>query len=293
MPASDVLRATVARFKLNPQQQQTVFNFFDAKVTDPTVSLNDENIISYYVSQDAEVQKIFDERFVGNKMLRDAGKTEYSYSNYLALEQELQNDIRDAGFPPGFYDDPASLAKLIGGEVSRAELRDRAQAAYVAVRQADPNTVAELKNLYGVNEGELAAYFLDPTKASDTMGKRLTGQDLTRRVQAAQIGAQARTQAGIGLTSTQAEQLAAQGISTQEAQQGFAAIRQQQELFQPIMAGEQQISQQEQIGAALGTNAEAAQRVATRRRRRQAEFERGGGFAASQTGLAGLRTAGQ
>jgi hypothetical protein len=293
MPASDVLRATVARFKLNPQQQQTVFNFFDAKVTDPTVSLNDETIIQYYVSQDAEVQKIFDERFAGNKALRDAGKTEYSYSNYLALEQELQNDIRDAGFPPGFYDDPASLAKFIGGEVSRAELRDRAQAAYVAVRQADPNTVAELKNLYGVNEGELAAYFLDPTKALDAMGKRLTGQDLTRRVQAAQIGAQARTQAGMGLTSTQAEQLVAQGVTTQEAQQGFAAIRQQQELFQPVMAGEQQISQQEQIGAALGTNAEAAQRVATRRRRRQAEFERGGGFAASQTGLAGLRTAGQ
>jgi hypothetical protein len=292
MAASDVLKATIARFKLNPQQQQAVFAFFDTKVSDPTVIL-DETTISYYVSQDPAIQTIFDERFAGNKILRDQGKTEYSYSSYIALEQELQSDLRDSGFPPGFYDDPASIAKFIGGEVSRSELRDRAQAAYVAVRQADPGTVAELKNLYGVNEGELAAYFLDPTKALDAMGKRLTGQDLTRRVQAAQIGAQARGQAGIGLTAQEAEALAAQGVTRQTAQEGFAAIQQQQELFQPIMPGEQAISQQEQISGTLGLNAEAAQRIATRRRRRRAEFETGGGFAATQTGLSGLRTTGQ
>jgi hypothetical protein len=292
MPASDVLKATITRFRLNPQQQQAVFAFFDNKIADPTVELNDTTI-SFYVSQDPAIQTIFDERFAGNKLLREQGKPEYSYSSYVALEQELQADLRDTGFPPGFYDDPASLARFIGGEVSRAELRDRAQAAYVAVRQADPNTVAELKNLYGVNEGELAAFFLDPTKAMDAMGKRLTGQDLMRRVQSAQISAQARQQAGIGLTAQQAEGLAAQGVTQQSAREGFSALQGQEELFAPVMAGEEQISQQEQVGAALGLNAEAAQRIATRRRRRQAEFQQGGGFATTQTGLSGLRTSGQ
>jgi hypothetical protein len=292
MAASDILKATVARFRLNPQQQQAVVAFFDNKITDPTVELNDTTI-SFYVSQDPAIQTIFDERFAGNKILREQGKAEYSYSSYVALEQELQEDLRNSGFPPGFYDDPASIARFIGGEVSRAELRDRAQAAYTVVRQADPNTVAELRNLYGVNEGELAAYFLDPTKAVDAMGKRLTGQDLVRRVQSAQIGAQARTQAGIGLSAQQAERLAAQGVETGAAREAFSAIGQQRELFAPVMQGEEQISQQEQIDAALGLNAEAAQRVATRRRRRQAEFQQGGGFATSQTGLAGLRTSGQ
>lgn len=292
MAASDVLRATIARFRLNPAQQQAVFNFFDNKVSDPTAVL-DENTISYYVSQDPAIQTIFDERFAGNKMLRDAGKPEYSYSSYIQLEQELQNDLRDVGFPPGFYDDPASMARLIGGEVSRAELRDRAQAAYVAVRQADPGTVAELRNLYGVNEGELAAYFLDPRRATDAMGQRLTGQDLVRRVQAAQIGAQAREQAGMGLTAQQAERLANQGVTTQAAREGFATVREQEQLYRPIMSGEEQITGEEQVGAALGLNAEAAQRIATRRRRRRAEFETGGGFAPSQTGVAGLRTTGQ
>jgi hypothetical protein len=292
MAASDILKATVARFRLNPQQQQAVVAFFNDKIADPTVELNDTTI-SFYVSQDPAIQTIFDERFAGNKLLREQGKTEYSYSSYVALEQELQEDLRNSGFPPGFYDDPASMARFIGGEVSRAELRDRAQAAYTVVRQSDPNTVAELRNLYGVNEGELAAYFLDPTKALDAMGKRLTGQDLVRRVQSAQIGAQARTQAGIGLTAQQAERLATQGVDTGEAREAFSAIGQQRELFAPVMQGEEQISQQEQIDAALGLNAEAAQRVATRRRRRQAEFQQGGGFATSQTGLAGLRTSGQ
>jgi hypothetical protein len=292
MAASDILKATVARFRLNPQQQQAVVAFFDDKIADPTVELNDTTI-SFYVSQDPAIQTIFDERFAGNKILRDQGKTEYSYSSYVALEQELQEDLRNSGFPPGFYDDPASMARFIGGEVSRAELRDRAQAAYTVVRQSDPNTVAELRNLYGVNEGELAAYFLDPTKALDAMGKRLTGQDLVRRVQSAQIGAQARTQAGIGLTAEQAERLTAQGVDTEEAREAFSAIGQQRELFAPVMQGEEQISEQEQIDAALGLNAEAAQRVATRRRRRQAEFQQGGGFATSQTGLSGLRTSGQ
>lgn len=292
MAASDILKATIARFRLNPEQQKAVFDFFDNKVADPTVELN-ETTISYYVSQDPAIQTIFDERFAGNKLLREQGKTEYSYSSYVALEQELQDDLRNAGFPPGFYDDPQSIARFIGGEVSRAELRDRAQAAYAVVRQSDPNTVAELRNLYGVNEGELAAYFLDPTKAMDSIGKRLTGQDLIRRVQAAQIGAQTRTQAGIGLSAQEAEQLAAQGVTQQSAREAATSIRQSEELFAPVMPGEEQISQQEQLSGVLGLNAEAAQRIATRRRRRQAEFQQGGGFATTQTGVSGLRTSGQ
>ena len=205
----------------------------------------------------------------------------------------MRDDLRDAGLPPGFYDDQDSIAKLIGGEVSRAELRDRATAAYTAVRQGDPGTVAELKNLYGVSEGELAAYYLDPQKALNAIGQRLTGKDLIRRTQAAQVSAQARQQAGMGLTAQQAEQLVGQGVNQETARQGFGQLQLEQKLFQPQMRGEEVIGQEEQIAAAFGTSAQAAQRVATRRRRRQAEFEAGGQLAAGQTGVQGLRTAQQ
>jgi len=292
MAASDLLKATVRRFRLSPADEQAVFNFFDGKLTDPSFEMN-ETVIRYYVEQDPTITDIFDRRFAGNKALRAAGRPEYSYSEYIARENEIRDDLRDAGLPPGFYDDEESISKLIGGQVSRAELRDRATAAYTAVRQADPGTVQELRNLYGVTEGDMAAYFLDPTKAVNAIGQRLTGQDLIRRTQAAQVSAQARQQAGIGLTAEQAEGLATAGVDQGTARQGFTQIFEQEQLYRPQMAGEDVIGQEEAIAAAFGTSASAAQRVATRRRRRQAEFEAGGGFAAGQTGVAGLRSAGE
>ena len=290
MPASDLLRGVIAKFRLDPQQTTAIFNFFDAKVSDPTVVFTEETI-SYYVSQDPAIQTIFDTRFSGNKELRDAGKPELSYSSYITREEEFKNDLRDSGFPPGFYDTPEDIAKLISGETSRKELQDRAQAAYVVVKQADPVIVAELRRLYGLGDGDLAAYFLDPTKAVDAIGKRLTGQDLLRRTAAAQIGAQAQTQAGIGLTAAQAEALQASGVNPQEAQQKFADIGAQQELFNPLQ-GEQAITQEQQVAGTFGTNAEARKAIAARRRSRQAAFETGGGFAATQ-GTTALGTVGQ
>jgi hypothetical protein len=60
-----------------------------------------------------------------------------------------------------------------------------------------------------------------------------------------------------------------------------------------MQAGEQQITVEEQIAGTFQTNAAAAQRIATRRRRRQAEFEAGGGLAETQQGITGLRTVGE
>jgi hypothetical protein len=290
MPASDLLKGVISKFRLNPQQTAAVFAFFDEKVSDPTTILTEETI-SYYVSQDPAIQTIFDERFSGNKQLRDAGKAELSYSSYVTREEEFKNDLRDAGFPPGFYDTTEDIAKLISGETSRQELQDRAKAAYVVVKQADPVIVSELKRLYSLNDGDLAAYFLDPTRAVDAFGKRLTGQDLLRRTAAAQIGAQAQTQAGIGLSAAQAESIQTSGVSTAEAQKGFAEIGAQQELFNPLQ-GEQAITQEQQIGGTFGTNAEARKAIAARRRSRQAAFETGGGFASAQ-GASALGTVGQ
>jgi hypothetical protein len=59
------------------------------------------------------------------------------------------------------------------------------------------------------------------------------------------------------------------------------------------MQGEQAISEEEQIGATFGLDAAARQRIETRRRRRQAEFAQGGGFAETAQGVIGLRTVGE
>ena len=101
---------------------------------------------------------------------------------------------------------------------------------------------------------------------------------------------------GVGLAAAgqaHLEGLVARGVSQSTAQQVFAQLAETQELFQPLQQGETAITQEEQIAGTFGTNAAAAQRIATRRRRRQAEFEAGGGLAETQQGVTGLRTVGQ
>jgi len=168
--------------------------------------------------------------------------------------------------PAGFYDDPISLTNFIVNDVSPDEILARVTQGYQAVRNADPTVVNELKTLYNLDDGSIAAFFLDPQKAQD---------NILRAARAAEVAAQARKQAGIALTATSAEQLVRQGVSEAEAQKGFTTLKQEESLYRPLM-GEEGITQEEAIAGTLGTSAEAAQRIATRKRRRKGTFEAGG-----------------
>lgn len=294
MPASDILKSAILSFGFDANDQAAVLSFLNGKIVDPTASITNETL-KYYVSQDANIQKIFDTRFAGNAGLVNLKLQPLTYSEYTQREVDLRSKLKDAGFPTGFYDDKASIDKFIGSDISVNELQQRAQGAYAAVRQADPAVVAELNRLYNVSGGDLAAYYLDPTKAADILGKRPTGQDLLRQTSAAQIAAEARTQTGgaYALTATEAEALQAQGIDQGSARTAFGTIRGQGQLLTG-MQGEEELSRADIIGAATGTNAAAQQRIATRARKRKAEFEQGGGFAqTNQFGISGLRTVGQ
>lgn len=233
--------------------------------------------------------KAFQDRFPANQALKAAGKPQYSVSGYLRLEGDFKAALQDAGMPPGFYDDPSDFQAWIAGGTSVNEVRDRAQLGYQAVKQSDPQVIAEFKRLYGVNEGELAAYFIDPERMRPTFDR----YEAERQARSAQIAAQATTQAGFTVGQQQAEELARAGVTQEQAQAGFAVLGDTQELFSTTLAGETAITQQEQVAGTFNTNAEARQKIAARRRGRQAAFETGGGFAANQEGTAGLRTVGQ
>jgi hypothetical protein len=223
-------------------------------------------------------------RFKGNEQRVAKGLTELSPAAYLQYEESLRQAIRRSGFPVGFYDTQQDFERFIGADVDGPELTTRLERGYKAVSQADPQIVAEMKRLYMVDDASLAAYFLDPARAEEIV---------LRQANAAQVAAQATTQAQMTLSAQEAESLARQGVGTEEAMRGFGAIQQSRELFDVTLGGEEEITRQQQIEGALGTNAAAAQRIATRRRRRQAEFEAGGGLAETQQGITGLRTVGQ
>ena len=208
----------------------------------------------------------FQRRFAANEARRAAGKPVYSVTQTLLLESQYRKNLRDSGMPAGFYDDPTSLQNFLINDISPDEILARVTQGYQAVRNADPTVINELKTLYNLDDGSIAAFFVDPTKAQD---------NILRAARAAEVGAQARKQAGIGLTRETAEELVRQGITEAKAQTGFTTYKQQESLYRPLM-GEEEITQEEAIAGTLGTSAEAAQRVGTRKRRRKGTFEAGG-----------------
>lgn len=262
-------------------------------VPDQNIDATDADTIGRLIKNNPATMEAYNTRFSGNAVRERNGLKALTPLEYIRAEKEYIDTLRATGLPLGFYDQQADLAKFIGEDVSRIELEGRIVQGYRASQQANAATKQQLKELYNITDSDLAAYFLDPTKATDVIGRKKDAQLFSRQMTAAQIAAQASTQAGMRLNLGQAEELVNQGVTQQAAQQGFSALAEQQGLFQPLMAGEEAIGQEEQIAAAFGTSAAAAQRVATRRRRRQAEFETGGSIAAGQTGVSGLRSAAQ
>ena len=236
----------------------------------------DENIIRGRMRETEQYKT----RFAGNEARRKAGFNVLSEGEYLYLENAYRQQLRSAGMPKGFYDSNDDFTAMIGGDVSIAELATRVNQGYEAVKNADPQVVKEMKRLYGVNDNQLAAYFLDPVKSAPM---------LVEQAKSAQIAAEATKQAGLMITSKQGEQLAQAGINAEQARQGFATLSQAQELFNPL-AGEQGVgmSQQEQIGAVFSTDAAAAQRLRKKQSERTAVFQGGGGFAGQGSGQTSL-----
>ena len=229
----------------------------------------------------------YQQRFKGNDARRAKGLPELSPFDYVQLENSYRDTLRANSLPRGFYDSEDDFATFIGSNVSPAELNSRISLGYNAVLEAEPGTKEELKRLYGLQDSDLAAFFLDP--------ERFQQSEAIRKAQAAQAANEARLQAGISLTAQQSEELARQfGTQTAETTRaGFQQIGLTQELFQGMAPGEQAISQEEQIAGTFGTRTEAVQRIATRRRQRQARFEQGGGFAGQGSAQTGLGTVGE
>lgn len=277
MAASDDLKAILDYYGLGDlfDRLDRVIQDDPALATQPTFLLNSVRDTPQ-----------FKQRFKGNEARRQRGLPELSPADYVAIEDGYRQTLRANSMPQGFYDTEDDFAKFIGSDVRPDELNNRIRLGYNAVMEAEPGTKAELQRLYGLQDSDLAAFFLDPN--------RFQQSDAIRKAESAKIASEARRQAGITLEQQQAEALAREGISRQEAAQGFAAISEQEQLFQAQMQGEQAIGQAEQIAGTFGTNAAARQAIAERRRRRTAQFETGGGFAGATTkGVSGLTTVGE
>ncbi len=227
--------------------------------------ITDDNTILFELRE----TETFRTRFKANAARAKKGLPELDPSTYVGLEQSFRETLRSNNLPIGFYDETDDFAKFIEGDVSPAELQDRIEQGYRKVLDADPEVKRQMQELYNVGEQELAAYFIDPDRGVVA---------LTRQAEAAKIAARAKEQGRLQLGAATAEEIAARGITAQEAEAGFTALGLQEGLFTEMM-GEQALTQQQKVGAALGYDVEAQKKLAERRTARKGVFQGGGGFA--------------
>jgi hypothetical protein len=159
-------------------------------------------------------------RFKANEGRIAAGLSALSPAEYVALEDQYQNVMRNYGLPASYYTKDETgkqvgFEKFIAGDVSATELEDRISTAQKRVINANPEVSTALKAFYpDIQNGDILAYVLDPSQGLE---------NIKRKVTAAEIGGAAMGQ-GLGTSATRAMQLAGYGVDKASATEGFSTI---------------------------------------------------------------------
>lgn len=232
------------------------------------------------VLQDLRNTPQFKQRFPAIEERQKKGLNAISPGEYVAYERQARQLMRAAGLPEGFYDSNDDFTRYIAGDMSLAELQDRIVLGRKAMYEVDPQVRATLSRDYGISEGDLTAWFLDDKVAQPLLEKRFL---------AGTIGASA-SRSGFGITSREEnEGLAEIGVTADQAQEGFSTLAGLRELTSGLPGQrEEDISREDQIGAAFRGDARSRTKIENRRSQRQATFRGGGGFASDRDGVSGL-----
>lgn len=235
------------------------------------------------IALDIRNQPAFRTRFRAIFDREKAGYAPLSPMDIINYEEQARQLMVKAGLPVGFYDQPDDFANFLAKDISLSELSDRVQNAYLAVSQAPQDVRDELNRIYGIDANHLAAWALDESRALPI---------IERQAQAAMIGG-AGTSRGFSLSQTQLENLAAEGVTREQAVSGFTNLNILAPLFSalPGMGTESDISQTTQIAAQFGSDAAAQLEIQRRQAGRKAAFEQGGEYAAGAKGITGLGSA--
>jgi hypothetical protein len=191
----------------------------EALVT-PLKSLIEEGVSPSEFTLRLRETDAYKKRFAANAQRVAKGLRALSEAEYIGTEDQYQDVMRRYGMPESYYKKgdlgiQSGFEKFLAGDVSAVELEDRIQTAQNRVVNSNPEVSKALKEFYpGISNGDILAYVLDPANAIE---------QIKRKVTAAEIGG-AAIQSGLKAGMTRAEELAAAGITKQQAQQGFGTI---------------------------------------------------------------------
>lgn len=226
----------------------------------------------------------YKQRFAGNAARVAAGYNALSEADYLQLENNYRYLMTQYGVPKGFYDSQNEMAQLIGGNVSPSELNSRLQMYSDAASKAPVEVRNELQRLYGVTDGEMTAFFIDPNTALPLIEQRYNA-----------VGAAASAdRAGFAsIAKDTAERLASLGASNNQSTfDTFSKLSRSTELFTPlsgenIMSNGTMSSDQAAV-ASFGGDSMNAELLRKRGEQRAAEYQGGGQYASTKAGVVGL-----
>jgi hypothetical protein len=162
----------------------------------------------------------YKKRFAANAQRISKGLRALDEADYLALEDQYQNVMRQYGLPESYYTKDATgkqpgFEQLIANDISNVELNDRLMVAQDRVLKSNPEVMAALKQFYpDINNGDILAYTLDPKNAI---------KEIQRKVTTAEIGG-AAMQSGLSANLARAEELGRYGVDKAAAEKGFTTI---------------------------------------------------------------------
>lgn len=163
--------------------------------------------------------KTYQTRFAGNTTRTAAGLNALTEGEYLALEDSYSETLRAYGQQLLLGTDrktrQASMANIIGGDISAVEFKDRVSTVVTRVENADPLVKSTLRDFYKITDANLVSYFLKPDENLPKLQEKVT---------AAEIGSAALAQGGLTTDITSAESLAKFGVDLATARRGYSTI---------------------------------------------------------------------
>ena len=189
----------------------------------------------------------YKQRFKANDARLKAGLPVLSPADYINTENAYRQILRQSGLPSGFYDSSDDFTNWLSKDVSPTEVQSRTDLATQATALANP-AYKQALNQMGIDDGHMAAYFLDPDKSLPLLQKAAA---------TAAIGGAALGQ-GLTFNQAYAEQLATIGVTATQAQQGYQQVANELGTMQNLgqMYG-QKFGQAEEEQSVFGTSAEA------------------------------------
>lgn len=220
----------------------------------------------------------YTKRYPQMKQLLTQGKLPWAPgSSPEQVYQEYENTVKSLLKRYGVSEAFAvrdKISSYLMNDVSAAEVSDRLQLASDAVNNMPDEVVGLFKTYYGLDEKDLASYYLDPVNQAPLLQRkseavRLAGEGLAR---------------GVKIQSTKAEWLAMNNVSPEQARQAFAEVSARFGLEQ---AG---VGRDTMVNAAFGDES-AARTIQRTQESRKAGFEGSAGTSPNQKGTGGLGSA--